>query len=85
MTKERHLCRCDSAFLKSGPRPLKIENSQASPAQTDLFFTLREASIFYEKTPPRRLASRKRQARRQDKGAGEFFLSVKNAVAVAWM
>ncbi|MCQ2285658.1 MAG: hypothetical protein MJZ76_02145, partial [Bacteroidales bacterium] len=66
-----------------GSRSLKIEDSLASPAQTDRFFTLRETSIFHEKTPPRRLASRKRQARRQDKGTGEFFLSVKNAVAVA--
>ncbi|MCQ2286871.1 MAG: hypothetical protein MJZ76_08365 [Bacteroidales bacterium] len=83
MTKERHLCRCDSAFLKIGPRSLKIEDSLASPTQTGRFFTPRETSIFHEKTPPRRLASRKLQARRQDKGAGIFFLSAKNAVAVA--
>ncbi|MCQ2286691.1 MAG: hypothetical protein MJZ76_07435 [Bacteroidales bacterium] len=41
MSKEKHLCRCDSAFLKIGSRSLKIEDSQASPAQTDRFFTKR--------------------------------------------
>ncbi|MCQ2285878.1 MAG: hypothetical protein MJZ76_03260, partial [Bacteroidales bacterium] len=78
MSKERHLCRCDSAFLKIGSRSLKIEDSRASPAQTSRFFTLRETSIFHEKTPSRRLVNRKRL----DKGVGEFILSVKNAVAV---
>ncbi|MCQ2285653.1 MAG: hypothetical protein MJZ76_02120 [Bacteroidales bacterium] len=41
MSKERHFSRCGSAFLKIGSRSLKIEDSQASPAQTGRFFTKR--------------------------------------------
>ncbi|MCQ2285987.1 MAG: hypothetical protein MJZ76_03820 [Bacteroidales bacterium] len=41
MTKEKHFCRSVSAFLKIGPRSLKVEDSQASPAHTNRFFTKR--------------------------------------------